>query len=357
MGDEKPLGPRPVPDVGKQFSLFETHPITLAGFTLKARRAVPVGRPTLDEWTGAFHFAYAAEESSPFWIGDLWNYAEGRGDWREKIPQALADIGLDVKIKTIYNHGSVARAVSSDRARAAAPTWSHASEVAELEDDEQVELLEQAQTEDWTVRDLRLEIRAKKRTKIVDGQAPLDGMYRVIYADPPWSYGNSGVINSGDNYGRAARHYPSMTIDELCKLPVEAHARPDSVLFCWVTAPLLYENPGPREVIEAWGFEPKTSVVWDKVRHNFGSYVSVRHEFLIIATRGSCLPDRPTPMPDSVQTIRRGDVHSQKPEEFRTLIEKLYDGPYLELFGRTRVKGWKVHGNDSRLWAKEAAAS
>jgi N6-adenosine-specific RNA methylase IME4 len=147
-----------------------------------------------------------------------------------------------------------------------------------------------------------------------------------------------------------------MTIAEICKVPVEAHSRPDAVLFLWVTAPLLLQQPGPREVIEAWGFTPKTGIVWDKVLGNFGHYVHACHEHLIIATRGSCLPDRPTPQPDSVQTIRRGDVHSQKPEEFRKLIEQLYDGPYLELFGSERVEGWSVFGNDARLWAREAGA-
>jgi N6-adenosine-specific RNA methylase IME4 len=50
-------------------------------------------------------------------------------------------------------------------------------------------------------------------------------------------------------------------------------------------------------------------------------------------------------MPDSVQTFRRGDVHSQKPEEFRQLIQQLYDGPYLELFARMRTPGWSAWGN------------
>jgi N6-adenosine-specific RNA methylase IME4 len=98
-------------------------------------------------------------------------------------------------------------------------------------------------------------------------------------------------------------------------------------------------------VLDAWGFTYKTSIVWDKVLHNFGSYVSVRHELLLICTRGSCTPDRPTPMPDSVQTIRRGDVHSEKPEEFRRLIEQLYDGPYVELFARKEAEGWTCWGN------------
>jgi len=43
------------------------------------------------------------------------------------------------------------------------------------------------------------------------------GTYRVIYADPPWSYGNSGL----QEYGHASHHYPSMTIEELCALPIK----------------------------------------------------------------------------------------------------------------------------------------
>jgi N6-adenosine-specific RNA methylase IME4 len=79
--------------------------------------------------------------------------------------------------------------------------------------------------------------------------------------------------------------------------------------------------------------------------HNFGHYVSVRHELLLICTRGSCLPDRPVPMPDSVRPVRRSDVHSEKPPEFRALVEQLYDGPYVELFARRQIKGWTTYGN------------
>jgi N6-adenosine-specific RNA methylase IME4 len=102
----------------------------------------------------------------------------------------------------------------------------------------------------------------------------------------------------------------------------------------------------------AWGFNYKTNLIWDKVDHNFGNYVSVRHEHLLIATRGSCTPDRPTPMIDSVQTERQQGIHSAKPESFRKILERLYDGPYLELFARERVDGWDAFGNDSKLWAE-----
>lgn len=173
------------------------------------------------------------------------------------------------------------------------------------------------------------------------------GKFRVLYADPPWHYGNSGVINDeSDNYGRAARHYPSMTIAELCAMDVPSRVADRAVLFMWVTSPLLAEC---WPVIKAWGFVYKASMVWDKVDHNFGNYVSVRHELLLICTRGSCLPDHPTPMPDSVISIARSDVHSEKPEEFRAVIDRLYTGgadQKLELFGRKPVDGWTQFGNE-----------
>jgi N6-adenosine-specific RNA methylase IME4 len=349
---------KPTVRKGQQFDLFDERPLTLKTCKLYARRVEIVGRPTLSAWTSDFEFVHATEESAGFWIGDLWNHAVDQVDWREKLPQALADIGLDVKIKTFYNAGHVARRVNSRKARKAAPSFGHAAVVADLPEDQQVALLAEADAKGWGVRDLMTEKRHRARPKIIEGQAALEGMYRVLYADPPWSYNDSGVITESDAYGRAARHFPSMPIEEMCKLPVEAHALPDAVFFCWVTAPLLLQNPGPREVIEAWGFTPKTGMVWDKVLHNFGHYVSVRHEHLIISTRGSCTPDNLTPMIDSVQTIRRGDVHSQKPEEFRRLIQQLYSrGPYLELFARERVEGWSAFGNDARLWGKEAKSA
>lgn len=334
---------------GHQFDLFDRRPLELPGFRLMARRVEVTRKPTLEEFLTAFELSYAAKESSPFWIGDLWNIAEARSDWRELLPQALAAIGLDLEEESLRQYGWVARNVGPE-ARAAAPSFSHAMVVADLDDRAQLELLEQAKQERLSKRDLAKRKKQRSRPAIVSGQAALEGMYRVIYADPPWSYGNS--LPSSSN---VADHYPPMSIEALCNLPVGAHALPDSVLFCWVTAPMLYENPGPREVVEAWGFKPKTGMVWDKVRHVFGSYVSIRHEHLLIATRGSCTPEDLKPMIDSVQTIRREGEHSSKPEDFRQIIERLYPhGPYLELFGRRKVRGWSVFGNDARLWAKQA---
>jgi len=170
--------------------------------------------------------------------------------------------------------------------------------------------------------------------------------FRIFYADPPWQYNDSGVITDSDNYGRAERHYPTMSIDALCEMGamVKDMAEDDAVLFLWVTSPLLEDS---FKVIKAWGFEYKTSFVWDKVRHNFGHYNSVRHEFLLVCTRGSCTPDN-LKLFDSVQSIERSEKHSEKPQEFVDIIETLYThGGKIELFARQQREGWEVWGNES----------
>jgi N6-adenosine-specific RNA methylase IME4 len=160
----------------------------------------------------------------------------------------------------------------------------------------------------------------------------------VIYADPPWKYGD-GLT---ENYGGTQYHYPSMSIDDLCAMPVKEMVENDAVLFLWVTSPLLEEC---FPIIRAWGFKYKTSFVWDKIKHNMGHYNSVRHELLLVCTRGSCTPDEKT-LIDSVQSIERTNKHSEKPEEFRRIIETLYKhGSKLELFARQNHEGWSVYGN------------
>ncbi len=160
--------------------------------------------------------------------------------------------------------------------------------------------------------------------------------YRVIYADPPWKYGDQLT----EAYGPTEYHYPAMSIPELCALPVADLADENAVLFLWVTSPMLFEAA---PVIKAWGFAYKTSFVWDKVKHNMGHYNSVRHELLLVAVRGSCTPDV-AKLYDSVVTIERG-AHSVKPPEFRRMIETLYPhGKRMELFAREKTKGWTAWG-------------
>lgn len=341
-GSSKALGPYTAAERLVKAGLFDERPIMLDGWQLRAYEAVPVGQPSAKQTQAALAFASAVQEASGYWVGDILRYTDDRREWTDKADQIKSVTGL--AHQTLKNLSHVCQRVAVEE-RELAPSVGHAAEVASMMPAKQRTWLKKAKTEGWNVLEFRLELRADKRRGVISGQAELAGMFRVIYADPPWLYNDRGVINTGDNYGRAERHYKGQTIEQLCKLPVAAHARPDAVLFLWVTTPFLLLSPGPREVIREWGFEYKTSAVWDKVEHNFGHYFSVRHEHLLVCTRGSCTPDRPTPMIDSVQTIRRGDVHSEKPEEFRKIIERLYDGPYLELFARRQVPGWTCWGD------------
>ncbi len=185
---------------------------------------------------------------------------------------------------------------------------------------------------------------------------PLQGTYRILYADPPWKYVG---LNGNDDHGHAEAHYDCLDDIQLANYKPGGGTRlvkditdKNAVLFMWVTSPMFIRCA---PIIKAWGFEYKSSFVWDKVKHNMGHYNSVRHELLLICTKGSCKPDVPK-LVDSVQSIERLK-HSQKPHEFYKIIEGLYDhGRKLELFSRTTRKGWDMDGNEqSEVTARQAA--
>lgn len=207
------------------------------------------------------------------------------------------------------------------------------------------ELLALAEKKDLSVKDLRDQVKQYKRQQIEHLRlANEPEKYSVIYADPPWKYNDTCEKGAIQAKG-ADKHYPLMSVNEICKLPVKKRVTENAVLFMWVTSPMLREC---WPVIESWGFEYKASFVWNKVKHNYGHYNSVRHELLLICTKGSYLPET-SELYDSVQTIEKTEKHSQKPEEFREIIEKLYpQGKRIELFARGEVpEHWAKWGDEA----------
>ena len=179
---------------------------------------------------------------------------------------------------------------------------------------------------------------ARRQDRIESTPVIPNGKYNVIYADPPWQY-----AFGFDIHGAADRHYSTLSITELCNLPIKDLAEDNAVLFLWTTSPKLFDS---YEVIKAWGFDYKTSFVWDKVKHVMGHYNSVRHEFLLLCVRGS-FPKQSDTLHDSVIEIERSDEHSEKPEYFRQLIEDMYPiSKRIELFARQRAEGWDAWGNE-----------
>ncbi len=168
-----------------------------------------------------------------------------------------------------------------------------------------------------------------------------DGKYRILYADPPWSYNDARLATVSG--GGAVAQYPPMSTDNICAMSVPAIALRDSVLFLWATSPLL---PDALRVIEAWGFTYKASFVWDKQRGFNGHYNDVRHELLLVAIKGKCQPQCDS-LPPSVISEKK-TKHSAKPAKFREIIDSLYpNGPRIELFARDAPKGWDVWGNQA----------
>jgi len=194
----------------------------------------------------------------------------------------------------------------------------------------------------WTENALEKE---KGKYKELSSVPLPEGKYSVIYADPPWEY------TSGDQHTHTSQetvlgtHYKTprlWTIEELCDLPITDMSHENCLLFLWVTSPLLREC---FDVIQAWGFDYKTSMVWDKVKHNVGNYVSVRHEFLLICAKG--VPPKVPKLVDSVYVEERTE-HSKKPEYFRNLIQELYPNEKkIELFARGKLpEPWEGWGDE-----------
>ena len=164
------------------------------------------------------------------------------------------------------------------------------------------------------------------------------GKYGLIYADPPWRYENPPM---GGGNRSIENHYPTMTLEEICALPVPELTLDDSMLLLWTTAPKLEESLA---VINAWGFTYRTGMVWVKDKIGMGYHVRSQHEHLLIAKKGTPPVPEPSDRPPSVFEAPR-NKHSAKPLEYYDLIESMYPNlPRVELFSRTPRDGWNTWG-------------
>jgi len=157
----------------------------------------------------------------------------------------------------------------------------------------------------------------------------------TIYADPPWIYGNQSTRGATED------HYVGMSVEQICALPVSRVCADNAHLHLWTTNAFLFEA---QKVITAWGFEYKSCFVWVKPQMGMGNYWRVSHEFLLLGVRGNA-KSFATHKLMSWGKFRR-TMHSAKPEEIRTLIERASPGPYLELFARRQARDWMSWGNE-----------
>lgn len=199
-----------------------------------------------------------------------------------------------------------------------------------------------------------------------EGERPL---YRTIVADPPWhypdfvSYPGTRVDRNAEGKQGGQRRvtkplpYASMTVEEICALPIGDMADRDSALWLWTTSAYMRQA---FDVIAAWGFTYKQTLVWHKHRAApaLGGSVAPNHaEFLLVGKRGAPTMGRlPSSVIQAPGNSGGAPKHSRKPEAFLDYIEGASPAPYLELFARRARFGWDYWG-DEALQTVELAAS
>lgn len=187
------------------------------------------------------------------------------------------------------------------------------------------------------IKDIKTQENREEKQKQYKNNPLPEGLFDVIYADPPYEYEFSETQSR-----EIESHYKTMTLEDIksLKIPVANNA----VLFLWATAPKLEEA---MQVINIWGFKYKTCMVWDKQIIGTGYWCRNQHELLLIATKGNM----PVPVPEvrvsSVYSEKRTE-HSKKPNYYYSLIEKYFPNhKYLELFARQKYNDkWTAWGNE-----------
>jgi N6-adenosine-specific RNA methylase IME4 len=179
----------------------------------------------------------------------------------------------------------------------------------------------------------------------------LAGSFATILADPPWRFQNR-TGKMAPEHGRL-RRYETLTVQEICALPIADGAAPRAHLYLWVPNALLREG---LQVMEAWGFTYKTNLVWYKVRKDggpdgrgVGFYFRNVTELLLFGTRGGMRTLAPGRRQVNIHASRKRE-HSRKPSGIYEIVESCSPPPYLELFARETRPGWAAWGNQAETY-------
>lgn len=173
--------------------------------------------------------------------------------------------------------------------------------------------------------------------------------FRTILADPPWQFQNRTGKMAPEH--KRLNRYGTMMLPDILALPVAQLADDPAHLYLWVPNALLPEG---LQVMQAWGFQYKSNIVWHKIRKDggpdgrgVGFYFRNTTELLLFGVRGksarTLAPGRR--QVNIIKTMKR--EHSRKPDEQYELIESCSPGDYLELFARGSREGWATWGNQA----------
>lgn len=289
---------------------------------------------TKQEWKDIGSGLTMINGSVQIWIGDWARFGEKKGFYTDtKTYEEIADITGYSK-KSIQEFKYVADHVPSS-IRMEDMTFGHLQQVASLTPDKQELFLNKAVEEKLSVRELRNEI--KRDNNPFEVQLIPEGMFDLIYCDPPWKYDFAETDNR-----KIENQYPTMDINDICSMQLPNIAD-NALLLIWATSPKLKEAI---KVIDSWGFEYKTHGIWDKQKIGMGYWFRGQHELLIVATKGNFSPPIPEHRESSIYSESRTN-HSVKPNYYYEWIEKSFPNTNkIELFARNKRDGWEAWGNE-----------
>jgi N6-adenosine-specific RNA methylase IME4/DNA-binding Xre family transcriptional regulator len=170
----------------------------------------------------------------------------------------------------------------------------------------------------------------------------------TILADPPWRFQNrTGKV--APEHRRLSR-YDTMSVDEICAVPVDSITQRKAHLYLWVPNALIGDG---LRVLAAWGFTYKANIVWAKRRKDggpdgrgVGFYFRNVTELLLFGTKGNLRTLAPGRRQVNMVETRKRE-HSRKPDEIYDIVESCSPGPFLELFARYSRPGWFAWGNEA----------
>ena len=177
--------------------------------------------------------------------------------------------------------------------------------------------------------------------------------YQIIYADPPWNFGNRMYSsNKNDHHRKITRAYPVMKTKDICELNIKNITDNDCVCFMWTADAFIKDAIN---VMEAWGFKYKTvAFIWQKKEKSgkqvcyMGQWTMKNCEIVLLGTKGKMtqyLKSRKVRQLQEAERIRT--IHSRKPMIIRDKIFEMFgDIPRIELFARQKTEGWDVWGNE-----------
>ena len=169
--------------------------------------------------------------------------------------------------------------------------------------------------------------------------------YDIIYADPAWQYDSGRSLAKKSLLdGVSNKHYGTMKIDDLKKLPIEKIASDNALCFMWLVSPKVDLGI---QVMESWGFKYVTiAFIWHKQRTNPGYYTMSECEICVVGKKGKI----PTPRGSRNQRQFLSELrtkHSKKPNEIRNRIDRMFpEQNKVELFARQNYEGWDAWGNE-----------